>query len=53
MRGRASGHSGQSPTALTPTLSPPRRGEGVLCNSESEFNVFRGLRRDFRAVVAS
>ncbi len=51
MRGGASGYSGQPPKPLTPTLSPPRRGEGVLCNPEFEFNVFRGLRQNLRAVV--
>ena len=29
MRGWAGAHGGQSPTPLTPALSPPRRGEGV------------------------
>ncbi len=55
MRGRAGADSGRSPRPLTPTLSPLKRGEGVLrlpspLVSGRGFNLFRALRRISRAI---
>ena len=49
MRGGASVR-GQSPKPLTPTLSPPKRGEGELAGRG--INLFKALRRIFRAIAA-
>jgi hypothetical protein len=42
---------GQSPEPLTPTLSQLKRGEGVLRDPGRGFNLFKALRRDFRALA--
>ncbi len=58
MRGQASADSGQTPKALTPTLSPLMRGEGVIRRwarrkPGRRINPFKGLWRNLRASADS